>query len=146
MLYNFGNQDHPRLCGEKAVPFTIKMPPAGSPPPMRGKGRIRKAAYFRHTDHPRLCGEKYNIIHFLSPPSGSPPPMRGKGYYLQTVISSDGITPAYAGKRVSEQCRRTLSKDHPRLCGEKGIVKAGNIVRIGSPPPMRGKDSQTFTE
>ena len=35
---NGGNQDHPRLCGEKIINPRCKSPTAGSPPPMRGKG------------------------------------------------------------------------------------------------------------
>ena len=50
---------------------------------------------------------------------GSPPPMRGKAWNLFLNYNSFRITPAYAGKRVSEPCRKTLQEDHPRLCGEK---------------------------
>ena len=30
-------EDHPRLCGEKGLPYMVRCTPAGSPPPMRGK-------------------------------------------------------------------------------------------------------------
>ena len=71
-------QDHPRLCGEKVTVAVPLIPYSGSPPPMRGKGKVHgksirpsritpayagKRAY-RHfpnqnqQDHPRLCGEK----------------------------------------------------------------------------------------
>ena len=76
---NGGNQDHPRLCGEKTAGVPITSSVSGSPPPMRGKGKCDVAvlqngritpayagksshvlrSYFRRTDHPRLCGEKY---------------------------------------------------------------------------------------
>ena len=50
-------------------------------------------------DHPRLCGEKTT---------------------LRTVVQCDaGITPAYAGKRDSDDNINSELEDHPRLCGEK---------------------------
>ena len=76
------NEDHPRLCGEKASAGNAVESMSGSPPPMRGKdspeyvgdlvARITPAyagksyvtvyngnAYW---DHPRLCGEKTKKI------------------------------------------------------------------------------------
>ena len=35
---NLDKWDHPRLCGEKVLVSTPKVPTTGSPPPMRGKG------------------------------------------------------------------------------------------------------------
>ena len=65
--------------------------------------------------------------------------MRGKGPFCGSKAEYEGITPAYAGKRLPDTERGRATRDHPRLCGEKG-----NIVEIsgsitGSPPPMRGK-------
>ena len=45
--------------------------------------------------------------------------MRGKGTGLMYRGCGDGITPAYAGKRVSEKDFSKIIRDHPRLCGEK---------------------------
>ena len=71
-------QDHPRLCGEKAVSSLLTLFVQGSPPPMRGKA-VFTAFHLLSTgitpayagkrfperpwhdgsqDHPRLCGEK----------------------------------------------------------------------------------------
>ena len=70
--------DHPRLCGEKLSFCEFLTHAAGSPPPMRGKGRRLYLPAFRKGitpayagkrapfpqiaasawDHPRLCGEK----------------------------------------------------------------------------------------
>ena len=65
--------------------------------------------------------------------------MRGKGLKKLFFLSESRITPAYAGKRVSELYRRMSSEDHPRLCGEKMIQGDGRNQSLGSPPPMRGK-------
>ena len=65
--------------------------------------------------------------------------MRGKGFAASVLMPACGITPAYAGKRVIRSGFHKLFQDHPRLCGEKGFYKKIPRVRIGSPPPMRGK-------
>ena len=91
-------------------------------------------------DHPRLCGEKKIIRSGGSMLSGSPPPMRGKGCLNGFEKCRQRITPAYAGKSHLYGIITVEVRDHPRLCGEKGIVKTCNVVRIGSPPPMRGKE------
>ena len=92
-------------------------------------------------DHPRLCGEKF---FFILPPSwavGSPPPMRGKAASVKTMQSPPRITPAYAGKSTVTVPSGLTVKDHPRLCGEKSLVDTQESTRLGSPPPMRGKDA-----
>ena len=91
-------EDHPRLCGEKQNLESISWSTAGSPPPMRGKGRfcmmrltqcgitpayagksyvLAEFCWYRE-DHPRLCGEKEPCPHRQCNNAGSPPPMRGK--------------------------------------------------------------------
>ena len=152
-------KDHPRLCGEKfSAPFTCPCF-LGSPPPMRGKvyfvqvyksvPRITPAyagksvifiefEEFRR-DHPRLCGEKQNCTAFRSNNRGSPPPMRGKVYIMANDGFSAGITPAYAGKSLSWLWKRTKSKDHPRLCGEKGVSRCCSYASHRITPAYAGK-------
>ena len=70
-------------------------------------------------DHPRVCGEKRYSGSITLPQQGSPPRMRGKaspGYFYCDIPR---ITPAYAGKRRSSRPKRRLTRDHPRVCGEK---------------------------
>ena len=45
--------------------------------------------------------------------------MRGKDVDLLCLEDIAGITPAYAGKRVSPKLGPLLLWDHPRVCGEK---------------------------
>ena len=49
--------------------------------------------------------------------------MRGKGGcdFLEQLFY--GITPAYAGKRIVLLQKNGDMEDHPRLCGEKHLVK-----------------------
>ncbi len=43
------------------------------------------------------------------------------------------------GKRTDEKNRVIYARDHPRLCGEKELLKLEFDTIMGSPPPMRGK-------
>ena len=70
-------------------------------------------------DHPRLCGEKVLVMMRKLLGSGSPPPMRGKEHELFMQFQNFRITPAYAGKRITQLCQSYGYGDHPRLCGEK---------------------------
>ena len=115
----WGNQDHPRMCGEKnnwQFSCTID---AGSPPHVRGKAAELPDTFIcagitpacagkrfvvpfhrvREKDHPRMCGEKFitGCPYILW--KGSPPHVRGKGDPLWVLAGALGITPACAGKR-----------------------------------------------
>ena len=65
--------------------------------------------------------------------------MRGKERVLIFLTAVDRITPAYAGKREKGSLHHPPGQDHPRVCGEKLLVRAGNDLCKGSPPRMRGK-------
>ena len=67
--------------------------------------------------------------------------MRGKGALVTVERVKTRITPAYAGKRKSPLAAMWLTGDHPRVCGEKGrgYIKIWN--EWGSPPRVRGKDT-----
>ena len=65
--------------------------------------------------------------------------MRGKVYFCHHVYNLAGITPAYAGKSLLTGRLMRITRDHPRLCGEKIFPFLYIIGISGSPPPMRGK-------
>ena len=67
--------------------------------------------------------------------------MRGKAMSIFCNQFDKGITPAHAGK--SNRCGsfRNCTKDHPRACGEKGLLVRYSPSIWGSPPRMRGKAS-----
>ena len=133
--------DHPRLCGEKSGMAQRRGLQIGSPPPMRGKVQNGGCNNFDKRDHPRLCGEKYNRGEKKLYHVGSPPPMRGKGNGKEIAHLLHGITPAYAGKSTWKCMPFVTLQDHPRLCGEKSYETSRFLRQIGSPPPMRGKDT-----
>ena len=70
---------------------------------------------------------------------GSPPPMRGKVYKPLHQPHDERITPAYAGKSSAVNICLDMTRDHPRLCGEKLHDHTVRRNSEGSPPPMRGK-------
>ena len=137
----------------------MRRSPLRSPPRMRGKAknrcrscpltRITPACAGKRTctatrrcgngNHPRVCGEKMvsMIPHRRS--RGSPPRVRGKGIKRGCHSHQCGITPAYAGKRVSRSRAKTGEWDHPRVCGEKTPFSENSFTKSGSPPRMRGK-------
>ena len=65
--------------------------------------------------------------------------MRGKVSDAYDNLLTYRITPAYAGKRASNDFVVGVVKDHPRLCGEKRLLSIVLDLSMGSPPPMRGK-------
>ena len=152
--------DHPRVCGEKCIPLTRGHGRQGSPPRMRGKVQLGEIdlqdiwitpAYAGKSgpcpdrvppagDHPRVCGEKLHIqiynVHLL----GSPPRVRGKVDFYYFYTPDRRITPACAGKREQRGSNSQWLKDHPRVCGEKVLLRLKHSRKLGSPPRVRGKD------
>ena len=90
-------------------------------------------------DHPRLSGEKRFADNHRQRGTGSPPPMRGKGHTAIFQIKTDGITPAYAGKRGIYQSRVCSRQDHPRLCGEKQLRSCTGVCDMRITPAYAGK-------
>ena len=101
-VFKAGNEDHPRVCGEKVSVEGSKTSPAGSPPRVRGKvfcsvarsgtfaitpacagkSKPRFSTRERWEDHPRVCGEKGSVCPCRYSRAGSPPRVRGKGIRL----------------------------------------------------------------
>ena len=147
------------MCGEKAVIRQNNDFAEGSPPRVRGKdqdGRHRRrwrgitpacagkrtwqtACSQKSGDHPRVCGEKRRKMMPPLPLGGSPPRVRGKVRDRLLRVLGGGITPACAGKSNTRGSFPAISRDHPRVCGEKRRRTAGHIRHRGSPPRVRGK-------
>ena len=147
------------MCGEKEYPALRAASVAGSPPRVRGKANgiiqnlpalgitpacagkrnccCHRAGTLR--DHPRVCGEKQTPRLSQSTAQGSPPRVRGKVYKCVQAHTSQGITPACAGKSKRGKPRFQRSEDHPRVCGEKGGLVEDTETGTGSPPRVRGK-------
>ena len=65
--------------------------------------------------------------------------MRGKGGDLLRVCVFVRITPACAGKSLSDITNLVNRWDHPRVCGEKPMYSVPGLEPKGSPPRVRGK-------
>ena len=110
-------------------------------PAYAGKSFFGVARFRAGGDYPRVCGEKPSAVPVKTGEKGLPPRMRGKVQPCESVRGGSGITPAYAGKRTASARCRFAGWDHPRVCGEKGILLLFTRARLGSPPRMRGKDT-----
>ena len=134
------HEDHPRICGEKAVSVTLYNGSMGSPPHMQGKGGRQAIEVCRAGITPAYAG-KSNSIQELLPSCRDHPRICGerKGVLDDFDGVAVRITPACAGKRVL--CSKSPARrwDHPRVCGEKLPLALRLTVQGGSPPRMRGK-------
>ena len=86
-----------------------------------------------------MCGEKYAGPERTGKPKGSPPRVRGKVGLPYGIAFPPGITPACAGKSSARHWKRPATRDHPRVCGEKGKKPSQVTLEKGSPPRVRGK-------
>ena len=151
-------RDHPRVCGEHAdedYPIEFEQ---GSSPRMRGTpGQVRFGgnecgiipAYAGNTsrctvpkppcgDHPRVCGEHFIAASILSIDPGSSPRVRGTPRSADRMPFNAGIIPAYAGNTSPPTKRTVRARDHPRVCGEHGLILVWMSGTSGSSPRMRG--------
>ena len=110
-------------------------------PAHAGKRRPSGSMRTAYRDHPRACGEKTPVRFYENGVPGSPPRMRGKGVKARYERVAVGITPAHAGKSELIALRWEDIEDHPRVCGEKWVYSCAVWALEGSPPRMRGKES-----
>ena len=108
-------------------------------PAYAGKRDVTARSAGAAQDHPRVCGEKAEWFRANRYYEGSPPRMRGKVGLPPPFLSMRRITPAYAGKSPVRELLLIVSRDHPRVCGEKDFTPSPADFALGSPPRMRGK-------
>ena len=154
-------RDHPRMRGEDATMRHCSMILSGSPPHARGrlisvvlgtertritpacagKTTLSLAAALQPKDHPRMRGEDVldRPRHRRTRPS--PPHARGRRMRQIDAQMDVGITPACAGKTISETEPTARRSDHPRMRGEDPFIGAWFYGDGGSPPHARGRPS-----
>ena len=123
----------------KAVLASTTLYRSGITPAYAGKRDLVISGSGDIEDHPRVCGEKSTSEAQKSSDMGSPPRMRGKELGFHIVAVKIGITPACAGKRRCPRFRPGKTRDHPRVCGEKGKNHPRKPYCEGLPPRVRGK-------
>ncbi len=151
-------EDHPRVCGEQAIPDKCKRSGGGSPPRVRGTGPIPPlGGYavgitpacagnsdpcpwrpFLCQDHPRVCGEQAPENSTVRCKSGSPPRVRGTEAAFGEKHKAYRITPACAGNSDPGRSQIPVLEDHPRVCGEQKQLVPEWVQEKGSPPRVRG--------
>ena len=152
--------DHPRACGEQPMFAFGCSVQSGSSPRVRGAGvdgvahvlvcgiipaRAGSSAlpfgdYMLEGDHPRACGEQTPRVELVDGWMGSSPRVRGAGCESRSDDYQCGIIPARAGSRCLQPCFFSLSRDHPRACGEQTPAPIWRFLNVGSSPRVRGAD------
>ena len=158
--------DHPRGCGEHRRNSWRAMQVMGSSPRMRGTRGERRQVVLRagiipadagntschrhrayaSEDHPRGCGE--HALKKSAPASGlgSSPRMRGARLRLSRFRIVSRIIPAYAGSTAYLPYGHSVSRDHPRGCGEHLVFSPHWRSNPGSSPRMRGAHTIIWSE
>ena len=106
---------------------------------MRGKGVVEGGHVEVNRIIPAWAGKSTWSPSFRDLRHGSPPRGRGKGPAVVYLVCKERITPAWAGKSQLDFGTFLLSKDHPRMGGEKLAVEDTNHSYQGSPPHGRRK-------
>ena len=89
-------------------------------------------------DHPRACGEQLEAVSGKDTGEGSPPRVRGTGFGRLGHTWFKRITPARAGNSMFGINPFLVVQDHPRACGEQVKTFLTKLIRLGSPPRVRG--------
>ena len=111
-------RDHPRVCGEHSESGMDTKIVQGSSPRMRGT-RFKCARQSSTTGIiPAYAGNTGTTRPCQQPSWGSSPRMRGTRMRRGIRCCGGGIIPAYAGNTSGSTFLNTLSRDHPRVCGE----------------------------
>ena len=64
--------------------------------------------------------------------------MRGTPPVVLSIVVWTRIIPAHAGNSRDGHRPATVGSDHPRACGELGLIEAAAPIDVGSSPRMRG--------
>ena len=107
-------------------------------PALAGRTEAMKILHCSKRVHPRTCGEYSTTPRRDSARFGSPPPMRGILRVRLFVRLPLRLTPAHAGNTWLGVRLLLRNPAHPRPCGEYSSWLHHLVVRVGSPPHMRG--------
>ena len=112
--------------------------PDGIIPACAGNRSVLLSNQISLQDHPRVCGEQEEWDAEGIDDKGSSPRVRGTVRTFCIELGTIGIIPACAGNSTTLINSGTLSRDHPRVCGEQ--VESEHLLKrtIGSSPRVRG--------
>ena len=127
----------PRMRGARLEP-TMGSGWLGIIPADAGSTRTAHASSGTTQDHPRGCGEHYLRWNGEDDMPGSSPRMRGARSSTLAQLWIVRIIPADAGSTFWLYITLSLTKDHPRGCGEHFMGSTRQTPSRGSSPRMRG--------
>ena len=149
---------HPRVCGERITQLANAPTGFGSSPRVRGthdgpdhilvQRRFIPACAGNATSdatlvamsavHPRVCGERWYGHARPRLQYGSSPRVRGTQsvHLLRQLL--DRFIPACAGNAAPTRPCRARRTVHPRVCGERRILRTSEYPNVGSSPRVRG--------
>ena len=133
----------PRVRGT-VVPEVVCTVETGITPAGAGNRWMSGSRRSWKRDHPRGCGEQLVRIVYLLFILGSPPRVRGTVTGVALNWDSIGITPAGAGNSDRQLSQTPTIGDHPRGCGEQTMRRHKQLLRVGSPPRVRGTGSPSL--
>ena len=151
-------RDHPRMCGEHNMAFSVRHGRQGSSPHVRGTPVMEFRIDFRQRiipacagntdsgkakassarDNPRMCGEHQIVGFQIRFVTGSSPHVRGTHGKFTIDITQRGIIPACAGNTSGLMQGPSSRRDHPRMCGEHPLSAYVHVPSLGSSPHVRG--------
>ena len=149
---------HPRVCGERQIPYHLLRPDHGSSPRLRGthvsppRGSLpsrfipafagnassTRPSSGPQTVHPRVCGERTAKRRPWVWSHGSSPRLRGTHREDRASHTGDRFIPAFAGNTQAWTGTRRFVPVHPRVCGEHNQLDASLFAAAGSSPRLRG--------
>ena len=149
--------DHPRVCGNHVLLFSVRSPGLGSPPRVREPrhkprptprtNRITPACagttyagddnLLPARDHPRVCGNHLRPRQYGLGTVGSPPRVREPLAIYDIIVYGTRITPACAGTTKLDAYILLFVQDHPRVCGNHSVRECFEDFCGGSPPRVR---------
>ena len=130
---------HPRVCGENEWTRPSAGRREGSSPRVRGKRQASQSLRMRKGLIPACAGKTPTQVGMNRCVAGSSPRVRGKLTWTRKAISLKGLIPACAGKTGRTTDDSTISRAHPRVCGENTPCCALRVDVRGSSPRVRGK-------
>ena len=153
-----GDLVHPRVCGERAtrprgqvlafgssprVRGTVEQPETDAPkvrfiPACAGNGQIVGRGTRVHEVHPRVCGERRSIRLARRATGGSSPRVRGTVPRLGRGRLCRRFIPACAGNGWNPNWHSPTFPVHPRVCGERSMMRDTWSIHVGSSPRVRG--------
>ena len=106
-------------------------------PACAGRTFFRNIEHRIPGDHPRVCGKNTAIRRLCKGGGGSPPRVREEHIAALPPRRFQGITPACAGRTLTQCGACGRSQDHPRVCGKNDLSLGLIDKSIGSPPRVR---------